>query len=72
VINGAWLADREQVVVLEEQLSSHGGLGGPQTEPFVILPASWRTRPGDLCSPEALHRHVGRHLRRLQADPAPK
>jgi len=72
VINGAWLADSEQVVVLEEQLSSHGGLGGPQTEPFVILPASWRTRPGDLCSPEALHRHVERHLRRLQADPAAK
>ncbi len=68
VINGAWLADRQKVVVLEEQLSSHGGLGGPQTEPFVILPASWRTHPGDLCSPEALHRHVARHLRWLHGD----
>jgi uncharacterized membrane protein YvlD (DUF360 family) len=70
VINGAWLADRQQVVVLEEQLSSHGGVGGPQTEPFVILPASWRTRPDDLASPEALHRHVARHLRWLHGDGA--
>jgi uncharacterized membrane protein YvlD (DUF360 family) len=63
VVNGAWLPETRQVVVFEEQLSSHGGLGGPQTEPFVILPASWRTRPGDLRSPEDLHRHVARNLR---------
>lgn len=72
VINGAWFADRQQVVVLEEQLSSHGGLGGPQTEPFVILPASWRTRPGDLLGPEALHRHLARQLRRLRVNPEAK
>lgn len=71
VVNGAWLADEQSVVVFEEQLSSHGGVGGPQTEPFVILPASWRTRPDDLASPEALHRHVARHLRWLHGDGGP-
>ena len=44
--------------VFEEQLSSHGGLGGPQTEPFAILPAYWGTTPQDLASPEDLHAHI--------------
>jgi len=55
VINGAWLADRNRIVVLEEQTSSHGGLGGRQTRPFVLLPQDWPTGAMDLESPEALH-----------------
>ena len=55
VINGAWLADRGRIVVLEEQTSSHGGLGGRQTEPFVLLPEQWPVGEMDLESPEALH-----------------
>ncbi len=56
VINGAWLPDRGRIVVLEEQTSSHGGLGGRQTEPFVLLPVQWPVGGMDLESPEALHR----------------
>ena len=55
VINGAWIADRGRIVVLEEQTSSHGGLGGRQTEPFVLLPQDWSVGEMDLESPEALH-----------------
>ena len=55
VINGAWLSDRGRIVVLEEQVSSHGGLGGRQTEPFVLLPEQWPVGEMDLESPEALH-----------------
>lgn len=63
VVNGAWLADRQRVVVFEEQISSHGGIGGPQTEPFLVTPAWWTVGPMDLESPEALHRFVHRALR---------
>ncbi len=55
VINGAWLEDSSRIVVLEEQTSSHGGLGGAQTEPFVLLPQEWPVGEMDLESPEALH-----------------
>ena len=55
VINGAWLMDEQRIVVLEEQTSSHGGLGGHQTRPFVLLPADWDVTEMDLESPEALH-----------------
>lgn len=62
VVNGAWLADRRRIVVMEEQASSHGGLGGRQTEPFVVVPSSWMVTRRDLESPEALHRLVSREL----------
>lgn len=64
VINGAWLPDEDRIVVLEEQTSSHGGLGGEQTEPFVLLPTSWSTSVMDFESPEALHRLIRRELTR--------
>ena len=62
VINGAWLADRKRIVVMEEQVSSHGGLGGRQTEPFILLPAGWNVTDLDLDSPESLHRLLKREL----------
>ncbi len=55
VLNGAWLQDKDRIVVLEEQTSSHGGFGGKQTEPFVLLPSDWIVEGMDLESPEALH-----------------
>jgi len=30
-----------EVAAFEELIGSHGGLGGPQTEPFILHPAEW-------------------------------
>ncbi len=68
IINGAWLADSSRIVVLEEQTSSHGGLGGRQNEPFVLVPSSWDVTEMDLESPEALHRLVKQELGRYRAN----
>lgn len=62
VLNGAWLADQRKIVVFEEQTSSHGGLGGPQTDPFILTPTTWRTRPNHLKTPEALYEHFRANL----------
>lgn len=62
ILNGAWLADQRKVVVFEEQTSSHGGLGGPQTAPFLLAPRAWRVQGGDLARPEALYRLLRSHL----------
>jgi uncharacterized membrane protein YvlD (DUF360 family) len=66
VINGAWLADRQRIVVMEEQISSHGGLGGNQTKPFIMLPAGWTVTDLDLDSPESLHMLLKRELAQYQ------
>ncbi len=31
-----------EVAAFEELIGSHGGLGGPQTEPFIMHPADWK------------------------------
>ncbi len=59
LLNGAWLSSG-RVVVFEEQISSHGGLGGPQTEPFLVVPAAWGPTAADTASPEALHAFLSR------------
>lgn len=75
VVNGAWLADWKggggRIVVMEDQASSHGGLGGRQTEPFVVLPSSWQVTRRDLASPEALHGLVSRELERYRREGLP-
>ena len=65
IVNGAWLSEG-RVVVFEEQSSSHGGLGGAQTEPFLIAPATWGTTAKDLASPESLHAHLRAGLQHLR------
>jgi uncharacterized membrane protein YvlD (DUF360 family) len=62
VLNGAWLSDLGKIVVFEEQTSSHGGLGGSQTEPFILMPRSWDTTDADLVDPETLYWHLKSHL----------
>ncbi len=66
VVNGAWRMERQEVVVFEEQIGSHGGLGGHQTAPFLFLPRRLGTVRDDLRSPEALHRHLRRQLAHWQ------
>jgi uncharacterized membrane protein YvlD (DUF360 family) len=60
IVNGAVLPG-QTVISFEEQLGTHGGLGGAQNEPFVILPNDWQTVRSDLISPEALYRHLKAH-----------
>ena len=31
-----------EVAAFEELIGSHGGLGGPQTEPFILHPSEWK------------------------------
>ena len=35
-----------EVAAFEELIGSHGGLGGPQTEPFILHPTEWTARRG--------------------------
>ena len=52
-----------EVAAFEELIGSHGGLGGPQIEPFILYPVEWELdepvparRAGDLSQPPALAR----------------
>jgi hypothetical protein len=51
-----------EVAAFEELIGSHGGLGGPQTEPFILHPADWELdEPVPLGAP-AIYRNIRRWL----------
>ena len=55
LVNGAYDAEREEVAPFEEFMGSHGGLGGPQTHPFAVIPSAWSEPPGPIVGVEAMH-----------------
>ena len=38
MVNSRFDPELEEVAAFEDQVSSHGGLGGPQTHPFLLYP----------------------------------
>jgi uncharacterized membrane protein YvlD (DUF360 family) len=45
----------EEVAPFEEFMGSHGGLGGPQTKPFAVVPAEWSDPGAAIVGVEAMH-----------------
>jgi uncharacterized membrane protein YvlD (DUF360 family) len=54
ILNGSFL-DNGAVVTFENQVGTHGGAGGLQTEPFVIYPERYNRRFTEINSPEEMH-----------------
>ena len=65
MVNSMYDPERDEVAAFEHQVSSHGGLGGPQTHPFVIYPADLSDPIGPIEGPSALHRVLKGWLREL-------
>ena len=54
VVNGAFDAATGRVVTFEEMVGTHGGLGGPQTDAFLLHPSGWPLPPDAITTPETL------------------
>ncbi|UCH84794.1 MAG: phage holin family protein [Candidatus Latescibacterota bacterium] len=54
IVNGGFLEDGS-VATFEKQVGTHGGLGGSQTEPFIIFPRYHREKRDRLQNPTELH-----------------
>jgi hypothetical protein len=53
----------EEVAAFEELIGSHGGLGGPQTQPMILHPSDWELDE-DLLGAEAVYRQIRRWAER--------
>ncbi|MFD7133523.1 phage holin family protein [Streptomyces sp. NPDC059894] len=63
-----------EVLAFEEQIGSHGGLGGAQTKPFLLSPLSLSTpvpHGADLVGAEHVHRVLRRWLRESDGPQVP-
>jgi len=64
IVNGAFDPSTGWVVGFDDLVGAHGGLGGPQTQPFLIYPADWTDEPPDLVGAVDVHKFLRRHIRR--------
>jgi hypothetical protein len=51
-----------EVAAFEELIGSHGGLGGPQTEPFILHPVEWELDEAVPVGAPAIYRNIRRWL----------
>jgi hypothetical protein len=51
-----------EVAAFEELIGSHGGLGGPQTKPFILHPADWTLDEAVPLGAPAIYRNIRRWL----------
>jgi uncharacterized membrane protein YvlD (DUF360 family) len=51
-----------EVAAFEELIGSHGGLGGPQTEPFILHPSDWTLDEEVPLGAPAVYRNIRRWL----------
>ncbi|NIV33528.1 MAG: hypothetical protein GWN58_30000, partial [Anaerolineae bacterium] len=54
-INSFYNAEANEVAAFEELIGSHGGLGGWQTQPFVLHPAVWEMEREEILGAEELY-----------------
>ena len=47
-----------EVAAFEELIGSHGGLGGPQTEPFILHPIEWQLDEEVPLGAPAIYRNI--------------
>ena len=65
IVNGEYFPASGQVITLDELVGAHGGVGGMQTESFVIYPASWTAgmEAPTIVGADQLHHFLRRHAR---------
>jgi hypothetical protein len=55
LVNSMYDPHTEEVAPFEEFMGSHGGLGGPQTRPFAVVPATWSEPSSAIVGVQAMH-----------------
>jgi uncharacterized membrane protein YvlD (DUF360 family) len=72
LVNSMYDPSTDEVAPFEEFMGSHGGLGGPQTRPFAVVPTAWSEPPTQIVGVQAMHEALRDWLAqsRTRAEPA--
>jgi putative membrane protein len=62
LVNSLYDPVTEEVAAFEELVGCHGGLGGPQTAPFLLYPAAWELENDDIVGAAQLHTQLKQWL----------
>jgi uncharacterized membrane protein YvlD (DUF360 family) len=66
LVNSMYDPSSDEVAPFEEFMGSHGGLGGPQTKPFAVVPVDWSEPAAPIVGVEAMHEVLRDWLAQLQ------
>jgi len=69
MVNSAYDAGKQQVYAFEELVGSHGGLGGSQSFPFILLPQDWAVPDETVIGAESMHQWMRRWIKDLGQAP---
>jgi putative membrane protein len=67
LVNSFYNEETNDVAAFEELIGSHGGLGGHQTQPFLLYPAELQIEEGELVGAAAVYRQFKLWLNQLHA-----
>ena len=56
MVSSRYDPELDEVAAFEEQVGSHGGLGGPQTHPFLMSPVELSAPPDRIFTSVGMHR----------------
>jgi len=71
LVNSMYDPSADEVAPFEEFMGSHGGLGGPQTRPFAVIPAEWRELRSPIVGVESMHEALSEWLSESGSAPHP-
>jgi hypothetical protein len=55
LVNSMYDPATDEVAPFEEFMGSHGGIGGPQSRPFAVVPSEWSEPAAPIVGVEAMH-----------------
>ena len=61
IVNGAYDPSTRQVIGIDDLVGAHGGVGGMQTQPFIVYPSGWAEQAPELVGAASVHRFLRRH-----------
>jgi uncharacterized membrane protein YvlD (DUF360 family) len=62
MVMGKYDPSTGQVITMDELVGAHGGVGGMQTQPFVLYPSEWTDRPPTIVGADGLHNFFRQHV----------
>nr|WP_295160063.1 alkaline phosphatase family protein [uncultured Methanobrevibacter sp.] len=66
LVNSFYDAEKDEVCAFEELIGSHGGIGGMQSEPFILYPSNWKVPDEEIIGAENIYSILKENLKLLK------
>ena len=66
LVNSFYDAENDEVCAFEELVGSHGGVGGSQSEPFILYPSEWDVPDEEIVGAENIYKVLKTNLENIK------